>query len=139
MITDSLISVSLHNSDSVCTVWQRAADMNFGHPFFYYSSLLLLCSISTSTRLMGIPQCAKKNENSQLLSAKCTCVLPEYSTMAATARPFSSADTRVGLRYQKLGIPGFGFLVKLIGKESKFSSLCYGTSIKNGQKLRELK
>ena len=90
---------------------------------------------------MGIPQCAKKTKIRNCCPQNAR-VLPECSTVAAaaTARPFSSADTRVGLRYQKLGIPGFGFLEKLIGKESTFSSLCDGTSIKNdGQKLGEMK
>ena len=70
---------------------------------------------------MGIPQCAKKTKIRNCCPQNAR-VLPECSTVAAaaTARPFSSADTRVGLRYQKLGIPGFGFLVKLIEKNQHF-------------------
>ena len=112
MITDSLISVSFHNSDSVCTVWQRAADMNFGHPFFYYSSLLLLCSISTSTRLMGIPQCAKKTKirNCCPQNAR-VCCLSIALLWRQQLDPLALLETRVGFGYSSTRKLGF-FLEK---------------------------
>ena len=96
-----VLVVEVHNSDPVCTVWQRAADMNFSHPFFYYSSLLLLYSISTSTRLMGIPQCAKKKtkiRNCCPQNARVCCL--SIVLWRQQLDPLALLESRVGFGYR---------------------------------------